>query len=156
MDCNPNNETESSDATFPPAITHWPAHVRFWLVAIRMLWLGTDGGVTYVTEGMLRALHRASVSESPPYRDVVPVRVYDRQSGKPLVPGEIAELTFDLLPISYLFKPGHSIRLSIAGSDKDHFSDTRKLASNVQVFRNVNYRSRIVLPTMPSSVVGLH
>ncbi len=33
-----------------------------------------------------------------------------------------AVLTFDLLPTSYLFKRGHSIRLAVAGADADHFA----------------------------------
>ncbi len=39
MACNPNSKTDSPDGTLSSAMTHWPAHVRFWLVAIVILWL---------------------------------------------------------------------------------------------------------------------
>jgi predicted acyl esterase len=31
------------------------------------------------------------------------------------------DVTFDLLPIAYLMKKGHKLRLSIAGADETHF-----------------------------------
>ena len=45
-----------------------------------------------------------------------------RSETKPLVPGEIAELKFDLFPTSFLFRAGHSIRLALSGADKDNFA----------------------------------
>jgi putative CocE/NonD family hydrolase len=108
-----------------------------------------DRNVTYVTEGMLRALHRESVATTPAHQDAVPIRRYDRASAKRLEPGEIVELTFDLFPISYVFERGHSIRVSIAGADKDHFwPTTAEQAPVVRLFRDATYQSQIVLPTM--------
>ena len=80
-----------------------------------------DGEVTYVTEGMLRALHRRLTDDPPPYRTVTPYRSFLRKDGRPLVPGETAELVFDLYPTSYRFEAGHAIRVALAGADKDHF-----------------------------------
>ena len=39
----------------------------------------------------------------------------------PLIPGEVAELTFGLNPISALIRRGWSLRVSISGADKDTF-----------------------------------
>ena len=39
----------------------------------------------------------------------------------PLVPGEVAEITFGLLPTSALIRKGHQIRLGIAGHDEGTF-----------------------------------
>jgi putative CocE/NonD family hydrolase len=80
-----------------------------------------DGRVAYVTEGMLRALHRR---HDPRARDALglPLRSFRRADAEPLVPGEVAELTFDLLPTSYVFPEGHAVRLALAGADADHFA----------------------------------
>ena len=56
------------------------------------------GHVAYVTEGLLRATNRR-LSEAPaPYRQSVPYRTFKRSDARPLVAGQITELTFDLLP----------------------------------------------------------
>ncbi|MCC7535800.1 MAG: CocE/NonD family hydrolase [Deltaproteobacteria bacterium] len=81
-----------------------------------------DGRVTYVTEGQLRAIHRRLSSGPAPYATVVPHRTFARRDGLPLVPSEVAEIVFDLLPTSYLFRRGHAIRLALAGADRDHFA----------------------------------
>jgi hypothetical protein len=80
-----------------------------------------DGRVTYVTEGLLRALHRKLSGDPPPYRTAYPYRSFLRKDGMPLQPGQPATLTFQLLPTSILFRRGHRIRIAIAGADKDTF-----------------------------------
>lgn len=67
----------------------------------------------------------------------------------PLVPGEVAELVFDLLPTSYLFKSGHSIRVALAAADKDHFATLPGDSPILQVFRGGQRASRIDLPLTP-------
>ena len=79
-----------------------------------------DGRCRYVTEGVLRALHRTGLSESPDYVASWPVNTYDRGSAQLLTPGEPTRLTFALLPISWTFATGSRIRLSIGGSDRGH------------------------------------
>jgi putative CocE/NonD family hydrolase len=80
-----------------------------------------DGRVTYVTEGELRALHRKLSKETPPYRTSYPYRTFAKQDALPLVPGELATLTFQLQATSVRFKAGHRLRLAIAGADKGTF-----------------------------------
>jgi len=65
-----------------------------------------------------------------------------------LIPGEVAELVFDLLPTSFLFQEGHSIRVAIAGADAGQF-DAPLLVSPLiyEVHRDLIHRSRIKLPT---------
>jgi putative CocE/NonD family hydrolase len=79
-----------------------------------------DGRCRYVTEGLLRALHREGLSQSPDYVASWPVNRYDRASARLLVPGEPARLTFALLPVSWTFAAGSRIRISIGGSDAGH------------------------------------
>jgi putative CocE/NonD family hydrolase len=80
-----------------------------------------QGRVAYVTEGLLRALHRR---RDPSARDALglPARSFRRADAEPLAPGEVAELVFDLLPTSYVFPAGHAVRLALAGADADHFA----------------------------------
>jgi uncharacterized protein len=80
-----------------------------------------DGKVTYVTEGQLRALHRKLSDETPPYRTTYPYRTFAQRDAAPLVPGQIATLTFQLQATSVRFKTGHRLRLAIAGADKGTF-----------------------------------
>jgi uncharacterized protein len=96
----------------------------------------------------LRAIHRGLSDASPPYRQVVPYRTFKRSDARPLVPGEITELVFDLLPTSYLFQPGHHIRIAIAGADESHFAVLPGAPPIVQVHRDRLHASRIDLPVI--------
>ncbi|NLH50246.1 MAG: CocE/NonD family hydrolase [Myxococcales bacterium] len=106
------------------------------------------GEVSYVTEGMLRALHRQLSDAPPPYRSPAPYRTFLRRDGRPLQPGETAELVFDLQPVSYLFRQGHAIRVAIAGADADHFRELSSPPTKFTVQRNAAQPSRIVLPVV--------
>jgi len=109
-----------------------------------------NGHVTYVTEGMLRAVHRRISDDDPPYRSPVPYRTFRSADAAPLAPGEVAELRFGMYPTSYLFREGHSVRIALSGADSDHFADTTDAPTTIRVFRNSGHPSRIVLPVMPS------
>jgi hypothetical protein len=79
-----------------------------------------DGREHYVTEGLLRALHR---KESPPpetYLTTWPFRSFTRADATPLTPGRVERIRIPLLPVAWRFETGSRIRLSIAGADADH------------------------------------
>jgi len=81
------------------------------------------GNVGYVSEGMIRAAQRrVRPAAEAPYALTVPYHSFARADAEALVPGEPAEVVFDLLPISHLFRRGHRIRLAIAGADRDQFA----------------------------------
>ena len=107
-----------------------------------------NGRVTYVTEGLLRAMCRKVSQEEPPFRIFGPYRTFKRADAAPLVPGETVELTFDLFATSVLIKKSHRIRVAIAGADKDSFDRYPRDGSipTISVERNSRYPSRIVLP----------
>jgi hypothetical protein len=108
-----------------------------------------SGKVTYLTEGQLRALHRKLSEDSPPYEMLVPYHSFKRKDAMPLVPEEIAELSFGLHPTSALIKKGHRIRIAIAGHDKDTFARIPAEGEpTITVSRNKNFASRIVLPVV--------
>jgi putative CocE/NonD family hydrolase len=109
-----------------------------------------SGHVAYVTEGQLRAIDRRLSDSAPPYRQAVPYRTFKRTDARPLVPGEIAELVFDLLPTSYLFQQGHRIRVAIAGVDASHFAVLPGGPPMVRVHRSRLYASRLDLPVIES------
>jgi hypothetical protein len=67
----------------------------------------------------------------------------------PLVPGEVAGVSITLLPISTVFKKGHSIRVAIAGHDdalKDRYP--KEGVPVLTVERNSTHPSQVVLPVM--------
>jgi putative CocE/NonD family hydrolase len=80
-----------------------------------------DGTIRYVTEGMLRAIHRRETQPPANQKWTWPFRDYTRANAEPLKPGEPARLRFALLPIAWTFRPGSRIRLSISGADCDHY-----------------------------------
>lgn len=83
-----------------------------------------DGRVRYVTEGVLRALHRREAPAPRFERRTWPYRTFTRADAAPMPRGRAAPLRFGLLPTSWLFKAGSRIRLAIAGADADHYVQT--------------------------------
>lgn len=107
------------------------------------------GRVTYITEGQLRAIHRKVSTDPPPYKMLVPYHSFKKKDAMPLVPGELAELTFGLLPTSVLIKNGHRIRIAIAGHDKDTFARIPVEGTPViTVARNKHHASFVDLPVV--------
>jgi hypothetical protein len=106
-----------------------------------------NGRVTYVTEGQLRALHRKVSTDDPPYRLQVPYHSFRQADAMPLVPGEVTELTFGLLPTSVLVKKGHRLRVALAGHDNGTFVRIPAEGTPVLTFeRNALHASCIDLP----------
>jgi len=83
-----------------------------------------DGTVRYVTEGVLRAIHRAEAPCPRNYRTSWPWRSFARQDLRPMPIGEPQLLRFALLPVAWQFAKGSRIKLSLAGADADHFVQT--------------------------------
>lgn len=107
-----------------------------------------DGTVRYITEGQLRGVVRAVTEDPPLYRKYGPHRSESRADALPLVPGEVAELSFDLWATSVLFRAGHRIRVALAGADADTFLRYPRDGSVPEwmVQRNAIHASRVVLP----------
>lgn len=110
------------------------------------------GRVTYVTEGVLRALHRGPAAAPAGDPLASPERSFRRNDAAPLVPGEVAELSFAMLPTSTVFAAGHRVRLALAGADADHFARipaTGPVEWRVQ--RSAAHPSRLALPVSPGT-----
>jgi putative CocE/NonD family hydrolase len=107
-----------------------------------------EGRSRYVTEGGLRAIHR-KVSENPHFAQKTPYHSFAEADAQPLVPGETAELAFQLWPISVLFRKGHRIRLAIAGADDENFLRVpAEGAPTITVARNAAHVSLLDLPVV--------
>ena len=79
-----------------------------------------DGTVRYVTEGLLRALHRKEAPHPPEYVCTWPFRTFRREDAAPLTPGLAERIRIPMLPTSWVFRRGSRLRFSIAGTDADH------------------------------------
>ena len=96
-----------------------------------------DGSSTLVATGYLNVAFRASMSTK-----------------SPVVPGDVYELDIELWPISYLFKRGHKVVLSIASADFPRVFPTPKPAVN-KVWHTAERPSRLYLPTIPEQTPPL-
>ena len=66
-----------------------------------------------MSKGWLKASHR----EKDPARSTPERPFYTHTNPQPLTPGEIYEFDIEVLPISYVFKQDHRIRLELANGD---------------------------------------
>ena len=108
-----------------------------------------DGRVTYLTEGILRAIHRQVSDKEPPYMVQGPYHSFERADAAPLVPGEVTEISFNLYATSVLIKKGHRLRVAVAGHDASVFARYPAEGTPVlTVQRNSLYPSHIELPMM--------
>ncbi|MCC6154532.1 MAG: CocE/NonD family hydrolase [Candidatus Hydrogenedentes bacterium] len=106
-----------------------------------------SGRVTYLTEGMLHARHRAVSNAPPQYAALGPNHSFNRADTALLTPGEVAEITFDLIPTSVLLREGDRIRVAIAGHDASCFARNPKTGEpTITMMRNAAHASRIELP----------
>ena len=106
-----------------------------------------DGKVTYITEGILRAIHHPVSKAEPPYVHLGPYHSFNQADAAPLLPGEVTEIQLNLYATSVLIKAGHSLRIAIAGADADTFDRYPSEGSPVwTVQRNSIYPSSIELP----------
>lgn len=112
-----------------------------------------DGNSQYVTEGALRASHRALSTPSFNYLQLPYHRSFKEDVAA--LTSEPVELVFDLYPTSNLFRAGHRIRVTIAGADRDN-ATTPELspAPTISLYRAGQHSSYIVLPIVPTTTTA--
>ena len=102
-----------------------------------------DGYVRNLQDGIIRARYRDS-KESPTF----------------LTPGQVYTYTIDLWATSYLFRPGHQIRVEISSSNFPRFDrnpntgapsgeDDRLQIASQTIHHSASYPSHITLPIIP-------
>jgi hypothetical protein len=104
-----------------------------------------DGVARLVSEGELRTLHATrlvSEGDAPPRVEATFTRRDARASG----PGETVVHAIELLPLAFVVRRGHRLRLILGGADGDHF--TTPPAPGPVVWRVDRARSRLVLPVL--------
>lgn len=108
-----------------------------------------DGTVRVITDGRLKASLRTT--HRPPYDFLgLPWHRGLESDVLPLSKGEAVKLSFDLLPLSYVFKTGHRMRVTVTGSDPRE-RDARATNVVLTVFSDADRPSTISLPFMSRS-----
>ena len=111
-----------------------------------------DGSVASVTDGRQRASLR-KVVDAPWNYIGLPWRRSNREDVQPLTPGVPVRVQFDLLPISYIFKAGHRMRVSVAGADyRERDRETANPAPTLTIHNSKEAPSTIVLPVVSSTL----
>ncbi|MCW0236326.1 MAG: CocE/NonD family hydrolase [Ferrovibrio sp.] len=106
-----------------------------------------DGTERYVTEGLLRALHRKEADPPNTYRAAWPFRTYRRSDAAPMVPEQFEHMRIPLLPVGWRFSAGSRIRLSFAGADADHCGQVpHGRPPKLQIALGKDRSSKLILP----------
>jgi putative CocE/NonD family hydrolase len=106
------------------------------------------GNSTYITEGNLRASHRAL--GAAPYENLgLPFHSHFESDLQPIPVGKTFEMVFDLLPTSYQFQEGNRIRITVAFADAGNFdSPILDPLPTIKLVRNPVYPSYLELPVI--------
>lgn len=116
-------------------------------IIVRIDDVAPDGANKYYwTEGRLRASLR-KLDKAPYNTFGLPWHPFTENSVQPLKPNEATPVEFDVFPISYLFKQGHRIRLTI------NFADARATPKQtpppqVTVYHGGDMSSSVTLPVI--------
>jgi putative CocE/NonD family hydrolase len=142
---------EDLEVTGHPVVTLYMSSTREdGAVFVYLEDVAPDGRVRYIGEGQLRLIHRKVSEEEPPFVTVGPYHSYLEADAKPMIPGEVVEVTFSLHPTSVLFPRGHRIRIAIGGADADTFARIPAEGTlEWTIERSPDQASRILLPVIP-------
>ena len=160
--------SEGMEMTGHPIVRLWvTSDQNYGDVFVYLSDVDADGNVMYISEGMLRAgWHRLAEDDDQvngrcDVQPELPWHGYKRNQfhDKALAGEQPIELTFDLLPSSWLFRKGHKIRIAIAGADYRNFelnpglcpdgSAESCVETTLSIHRSSVAPSRIILPIIP-------
>jgi putative CocE/NonD family hydrolase len=114
--------------------------------------VSSNGYSRYVSEGVLRASHRAVTAL--PYGNLdLPYHRSYKEDVTELPAGEPVELIFDLFPTSNIFRAGHRIRVTITGADSGNAQPLGQFPPpTITLYRNAKHASYVSLPVIPAQV----
>ncbi|MBX7225542.1 MAG: CocE/NonD family hydrolase [Chitinophagales bacterium] len=92
-----------------------------------------NGKVRYITEGMIRGIHRKHYDENP-FLLPIPYRTFAKADAQVWEKDTWYEIHFDLFAVSYQLQKGSRIKLGFAGADIDHFHHLDEQNSNPEKF----------------------
>ena len=104
-----------------------------------------DGRVTYLSEGLLRLLHRGGGCDSSPGT----VRSFKHADAQEVVPNELMQVEIPLLPLAARIQKGHHLRVSLAGADKDNFPMLSEVPATWQIAYGGSQGSTLRIPVRP-------
>jgi predicted acyl esterase len=122
---------------YPTAVVNMSSTADGANVVVRLCDVAPDGQVALVTKGVLNVTHRES-HEHP----------------TPIEPGTTYELTIQLDATSWVFAPGHRVRLTVSNADFPNTWPSPQPATT-RVLHGPDHRSRLVLPVVPADARGL-
>ncbi len=102
-------------------------------IVTKLFDLAPDGSSDLITWGVLNVTHRESHTEP-----------------KPLTPGKQVKLDIELDTTSWIFKPGHCLKLVFAGSDFPNIWPSPSPAENT-IWWGEEHESCLILPVVPES-----
>ncbi len=107
-----------------------------------------DGRVTYLTEGMLRAVSRKLAAPADlPYPMDAPAHSHKRADAEPVTPGKPFEVKIGFFPVAALVRRGHAIRVAIGGADAGTFRRYSEGKPDVfTILRGGNHAGALDLP----------
>jgi uncharacterized protein len=130
----------------PVVDMYWSANANDATVFAYLEEVLEDGRVIYVTEGTMRPMHRKVVTSD--YKYPAPFHSYKKEDALPYTAGETVRLEFDCAPISYQFKKGSAIRVSIAGADIQHFDLPKDIPTEFNISISKEMPSSIIIPVV--------
>ena len=112
--------------------------------------LDGTGNAAVITQLQLRGSHRAL--STPFFNNLgLPWRANLQSEAAPMRPDEPVRLVFDPLPVSYIVKAGHRIRLTITNSYPS-FSFLQPAGATVNIYRDARHASSISLPVVSNPI----
>lgn len=82
--------------------------------------IDSEGRSHYITEGVLRALHRKT-SDAPFDNMGLPFHRSHAEDLAPMIPGQPTDLDFDIMGTAIVIDEGHRLRVTITGADARNF-----------------------------------
>jgi predicted acyl esterase len=108
-----------------------------------------DGTVRVVTEGRQKASLRATHDAPWKMPAGIPWHRSYAEDAKPLKAGEPVRVVFELMPVSWVFKAGHRMQLTVTGADwRERARDQAALATVVRIYSDSARPSSITLPSV--------
>lgn len=104
-----------------------------------------DGRSRYVTEGVLRASHRA-LGEAPWDNLGLPYQRSFETDLEPLPAGVPTRLVLDLRPTATVFNAGNRLRVTVTGADRDNAEEAYDTPPTVRIYRSDEHPSGIEIP----------
>jgi predicted acyl esterase len=110
-----------------------------------------DGQAFYLTEGVLRLLHRKTSTDTPVYPHFGPYHSYLEKDAAPMPVGTPTTVDLGLYTTSVRVPAGYRLRLSLAGADATSFARVPESgdAPNWRVLHGGVTASRISVPLRP-------